>query len=316
MFFEVAGITVPIWIPPLVAFIISFFTSMAGISGAFILLPFQMSVLGFTGPAVSATNQVYNIISIPSGVLRYIHEGRMVWSLTWLVVIGTLPGVFIGAFLRVKYLPDPTSFKIFAGFVLLYICIRIFNDLFKKKHTDQDDPEKIFHQLIRNFNPVLSPSAEKEFPKVFVKKFNLKQMTYEFYGESYSVPTIKIFIISCFVGIVAGAYGIGGGAIMAPIFIALFGLPVYTVAGATLMATFVTSIASVAFYYFLDYTYPGVNARPDWLLGLLFGAGGVCGMYLGARSQKFIPARVIKWILGISILFLSLKYISEIFKLI
>jgi uncharacterized membrane protein YfcA len=31
------------WIPPLVAFVISFFTSMGGVSGAFLLLPFQMS---------------------------------------------------------------------------------------------------------------------------------------------------------------------------------------------------------------------------------------------------------------------------------
>jgi len=33
---------------------------MAGISGAFLLLPFQMSVLGFSTPSVSATNFLYN----------------------------------------------------------------------------------------------------------------------------------------------------------------------------------------------------------------------------------------------------------------
>ena len=40
MFFETAGIEVAIWIPPLVAFVISFFTSMSGLSGSFLLLPF------------------------------------------------------------------------------------------------------------------------------------------------------------------------------------------------------------------------------------------------------------------------------------
>ena len=44
------------WLPPVVAFVISFFTSMVGISGAFLLLPIQISFLGLTGPAVSATN--------------------------------------------------------------------------------------------------------------------------------------------------------------------------------------------------------------------------------------------------------------------
>jgi len=50
---------------------------MGGISGAFLLLPFQMSFLNFTSPSVSSTNFVYNIVAIPSGVYRYIKEGRM-----------------------------------------------------------------------------------------------------------------------------------------------------------------------------------------------------------------------------------------------
>ena len=56
-----------------------------------------MTFLGYTHPSVSATNQLFNIVAIPSGVYRYWKEGRMVWPLTAVVVIGTLPGVFIGA---------------------------------------------------------------------------------------------------------------------------------------------------------------------------------------------------------------------------
>ena len=97
MFFPLSGVTVDPWIPPLVAFAVSFLTSMGGVSGAFLLLPFQMSVLGYTSPSVSATNQLYNIVAIPSGVYRYWREGRMIWPLVWAVVAGTLPGVLIGA---------------------------------------------------------------------------------------------------------------------------------------------------------------------------------------------------------------------------
>ena len=35
-------------------------------------------------------------------------------------IAGT-PGVFIGYYLRIFYLPDPRAFKLFAGCVLLYI---------------------------------------------------------------------------------------------------------------------------------------------------------------------------------------------------
>jgi uncharacterized membrane protein YfcA len=44
-------------------------------------LPFQVSVLGFTSPAVSPTNLVYNIFAKPGGVYRYVREGRVVWPL-------------------------------------------------------------------------------------------------------------------------------------------------------------------------------------------------------------------------------------------
>jgi len=93
MLFPISGVEAPVWLLPLVAFGISFFTSMGGVSGAFLLLPFQVSILGYTTPSVSATNQVFNIVAIPSGVYRYIKEGRMLWPLTTSVIVRTLPGV-------------------------------------------------------------------------------------------------------------------------------------------------------------------------------------------------------------------------------
>ncbi|MDH3996015.1 MAG: sulfite exporter TauE/SafE family protein, partial [Desulfobulbaceae bacterium] len=41
MHFTVSGVETSIFIPPLIAFVISFFSSMAGITGAFLILPFQ-----------------------------------------------------------------------------------------------------------------------------------------------------------------------------------------------------------------------------------------------------------------------------------
>jgi len=33
-----------------------------------------------------------------------------------------------------------------------------------------------------------------------------------------------------------------------------------------------------------------MSVAPDWFLGIMFGLGGMAGMYLGARFQKFVPA--------------------------
>ncbi len=128
--FPVSGVKINILLPPILAMTVAFFTSMGGISGAFLLLPFQMSVLGYTAPSVSGTNHVYNVFSIPSGVYRYIREGRMAWPLMWVVIAGTLPGVFLGYFIRVRYLTAPGTFKVFAGLVLAAIGLRLVRDAF------------------------------------------------------------------------------------------------------------------------------------------------------------------------------------------
>lgn len=318
MLFQTAGVEVAPWIPPLVAFVVSFFTSMGGVSGAFLLLPFQMSFLGYTNPSVSATNQLFNIVAIPSGVYRYCREGRMVWPLTWVVIAGTLPGVFIGAIVRVAYLPNPRHFKLFAAGVLIYIGLKMVRDLLKKNsgNTNKVNSEKRFQEALRRHRSMSDDqvmSGNYTQPVVSVTHFNLKRLGYTFLDEAFDVSFWGIFTLSFVVGIVGGIYGIGGGSIIAPFFVTVFELPVYTVAGAALMGTFVTSVAGVAFYQAIAPYFPNVSVAPDWFLGILFGLGGMAGMYLGARCQKFFPAKAIKWMLACIIIFTALKYAAAFF---
>lgn len=313
MLFQTAGIDVQPWIPPLVAFVISFFTSMGGVSGAFLLLPFQMSFLGYTAPSVSATNQLFNVVAIPSGVYRYWKEGRMVWPLTLIVVVGTLPGVLIGAIIRVVFLPDPKHFKMFAALVLLYISTRMIRDLLSKNSESRpkNRGESQFFEEVRSLKKSeisTAQSTRTRLPTVRLTHLTLRQFGYTFYEEKFTVSTWGVFSLSLVVGIIGGTYGIGGGAIIAPFLVTFFGLPIYTIAGAALMGTLVTSIAGVAFYQVLAVIYPNLSIAPDWLLGVLFGLGGMAGMYLGAKCQKHVPAQTIKWMLATIILFTALKY--------
>jgi len=292
MYFPVADIELSPFIPPLVACAISFFTSMAGVSGAFLLLPFQISILGFTSPAVSSTNHLFNVIAIPGGIYRFIKEGRMLWPLTWLVVIGTLPGVVAGVLIRILYLPSPESFKIFVGLVLLYIGIRLCLDLVRKKA------------------PPKTPQTNKQF-EISDTHLDIHSLQYTFNGNSYRINTSAVICLSLVVGLIGGIYGIGGGAIIAPFFVTIFKLPVHTVAGASLMGTFITSFIGVLFFQLLSLSSlaPDQVIAPDYTLGILFGLGGVVGIYLGATTQRYLPANVIKTILATIILFTSAKYI-------
>ncbi|MBF0459430.1 MAG: sulfite exporter TauE/SafE family protein [Nitrospirae bacterium] len=304
MVFPVSGVKANVLLVPLVSMVISFFTSMGGISGAFLLLPFQMSFLNYTAPSVSGTNHVFNIVAIPSGVYRYIKEGRMAWPLTWVVVIGTLPGVFIGYYVRIFYLPDPRVFKLFVGCVLMYIGIRLLKEFIIRKSAST-----VSKTLDDKFKTNAGISSEAVVKTISV---SIKKIEYEFWGETFSFKPVSMFILSFVVGIIGGAYGIGGGSMIAPFCVAIFRLPVYTIAGAALMGTFITSLAGAIFFSVIPAT-GGVSANPDWLLGALFGVGGFIGMYLGAKTQKHVPQKIIKLALGVVIVFLAAKYIIQFF---
>jgi hypothetical protein len=262
---------------------------------------------------------LFNIVAIPSGVYRYWREGRMVWPLAWIVVAATLPGVFIGAFVRINYLPDARNFKLFAAAVLFYIGLKMVLDLMGKKagNAEKVAAEKRFQELVRDQRgPEAGDIDSGSGKRAGVTNCHFtsnRLLCYTFYGEQFSVQFWGIFALSFVVGIVGGIYGIGGGAIIAPFFITIFGLPVYSVAGAALLGTFVTSVAGVVFYQVLAPFYPSVSVAPDWLLGLLFGLGGMGGMYLGARCQKFMPAKAIKWMLAGIIVFTATNYLGDFF---
>ncbi len=296
--FPTSGVTTNVLIPPIVAFIISFFTSMGGVSGAFLLMPYQVSFLNYTSPGVSGTNFIFNVVAIPSGVYRYQKEKRIPWPLAWIIMLGTVPGIIIGYYIRIKILPDPKSFKFFVGLVLLYIGIRLFSDAFKKKKTASQ----------KKFDQKLSGEAT-----VKTISFSLKKTVYEFWGERFAFNTIGVFILAFVIGVIGGAYGIGGGSIMAPFLVTFFRLPVHSIAGACLMGTATASVFGVIYYALLP-SPEGLQTKPDWLLGLLFGLGGAFGMYLGARMQKHMPQKYIKLILSVLIVYIALRYVIQFFS--
>jgi len=290
--FTVSGVETSIFIPPLIAFVISFFSSMAGITGAFLILPFQMSALGFVTPSVSATNFLYNVVGTPGGILRYMREGRMVWPLALAITIGTLPGVLVGYYIRVRYLPDPRSFKLFVGVILMYIGMRVVK------------------KIIRTGGA--SATGENGNFTVSNVTYSLSRMGFDFQAQRVEFSLAAIIILSLVVGVIGGIYGIGGGAIIAPFCVAFLNIPVHTVAGAAMFGTFVTSIVGVAVYSLIPF-YNGQTAPPDWFLGLLFGIGGLLGMYLGATCQKYVPERIIQAILALIIFAVSINYILQFF---
>ncbi len=265
---------------PFIAFVVGLLTVQAGVSGAFLLLPVQISLLGITSPVASATNLAYNLIAIPVAILRFKQEKRVLLPLILAITSGAIPGVILGSFLRTTFLLNPKPFKLFVGIVLGLLGIRL-----------------LLPQKRQNLSVT----------QVKIKRHSFLKVEFGFGQRVFSFSPILIFFITLLTSTISGAYGIGGGALLSPLLISAFRLPPHAIASATLSGTFVTSGIGVISYIKFGYS-------PNWKIAALFGIGGMGGMYIGARLQKHIPSFLIKLILGLLIFVPAFKYILSYFR--
>ncbi|MFD6892011.1 TSUP family transporter [Streptomyces sp. NPDC059957] len=99
--------------------LIAVITAPVGVSGAVFLLPVQLSVFAVPSPAVTPTNLLYNVVAGPGALLRHHRTGTLHGPLVRRLVLGTLPGVVVGAVIRVFAIPGPVVFKALVAAFLL-----------------------------------------------------------------------------------------------------------------------------------------------------------------------------------------------------
>ncbi len=257
------------------AFLIAVLATPAGVSGAVLLLPFQVSVLGTPSPAVTPTNLLYNVVATPGALYRYWRQGQTGGTLAWLLIAGTLPGVIAGSVIRVELLPSPQVFDLVVAAVLL--------------------PLGSWLALTRPAGAAGPAGAAVPGGDAPAAR------------PGRALPRPVLILLAVAVGCVGGIYGIGGGSILAPVLIGT-GRPPSDVAPAALASTFVTSVAGVVTFTVLALHQSGPVA-PDWPTGLTLGLGGLLGAYTGARIQSRLPDVLIRRLLGILVVAIACRYL-------
>lgn len=108
-----------------IAFVVATVTTPAGVSGAVLLVPVQVSILGAANPALTPTNLLYSVIATPGALAGY--RTRDV-RLIRLLAAGTAPGIVIGAILRVTLLAGAQTFFVVIACVLLPLGVALVLD--------------------------------------------------------------------------------------------------------------------------------------------------------------------------------------------
>ena len=241
--------------------LIAVVTAPVGVSGAVFLLPVQLSVLGVPSPAVTPTNLLFNVVAGPGALVRYRRTGHLTGPLARRLVAGTLPGVVVGAVIRVFAVPGPQIFRLLVAAFLLPLGVWL---------------------CLRTVRPIARPASVGAAP--------------DGPGAEAPPPGVSVTVLAAGVGVIGGIYGIGGGSIVGPI-LAGRGVPMAMVAPAALASTFVTSVVGALTFAVLGLT-AGGDVAPVWNLGLLCGLGGLIGGYVGAWLQPRLPEAGLRLLLG------------------
>ncbi len=119
----------------------------------------------------------------------------------------------------------------------------------------------------------------------------------------YNVSFWPAFIISLIVGILSGLFGIGGGSIMVPAMILLFGLPVHIATATSMFMILFISIISASTHIALGHI--------AWEYVFFFIPGAWIGGTIGAKVNQKITGGILEWFLRIILIIIGVRLIIE-----
>ncbi|QSS99441.1 sulfite exporter TauE/SafE family protein [Pontibacillus sp. ALD_SL1] len=268
----------------LIMLIIGFFTafvgSIAGIGGGTILVPSMLFLHNVSESFEWATPQKIVGISVVvmiftglSSTIAYWKSKRIDYKTGLIFLIGCLPGGVFGSWFN--QFVDTKTFSIAFGAIMIVISL-----LFFLPRPDRSKSSKSTKWLHIN------------------RSFTLDEKTYH-----YQIHIIGGFLLAFFVGALSGLFGIGGGSLMVPAMILLFGLPPHVATATSMFIILFLSISSSSTHVLLGHV--------PWLYTLCFIPGAWVGGTIGAKLNQRMNGKTVEWILRMILILIGVRLIWD-----
>jgi len=257
--------------------IASFIGSLVGLGGGMILIPLLLALHKFipsfswaTPHTIVGISLVLIVFTALSSTISYIKQQRVDKKSGLLFLLGSIPGGIIGSWLN-QFVPAE-KFTLYFGLLMIVMSLLLF---IKREEKAQ---------------PFISTGSKRIF--------TLNGVEYQ-----YAVNKWLAISISFIVGILSGLFGIGGGAIMVPTMILLFGFPPQIATATSMFMIFFVSLFSATTHVFLGHI--------DWQYVLVFIPAAWIGGKLGAYTNQKLTGNAVKWILRIILILVGIQLIFE-----
>ncbi len=296
-------IYVPIWHLLWMGLWTGYAMGVVGEATGIFSLPYSMSILQFNSVHISPTDLVVTFLN-PFGALFGFRREKQ-WNLDlaiWLC-IGAAVGAQIGPFLRVHYLSDPVPFKAAVGLALLFLGGHLIYEAtprhIKSMPSKQRLEEKFALEVEQRLKNNQLPSGLPEDIRIHTVEKNFRVITIEFWGERWTLSVPILLGIGLGVGIVASTFGVGGGFLLVSILTTFFHLPMYVLVAATIPFVITLSAMGLISYTLTVPLLSGNYVAPEWAWGFFVASAAICGSWAASKTQKFVPEKSLKVMLGV-----------------
>jgi uncharacterized protein len=260
-----------------IGIITAFIGALMGLGGGVVLIPSLLFLAQIseafswvTPQSVVGISLIAMVFTALSSTIAYLKSGRVDYKTGLLFLVGSVPGGMIGSWLN-QYI-ETDNFLLYFGLLIIVVSMVFF--------------------LKRD------PSQPKTLQGKPSRRMELNGEVY-----TYHVPIWTAFFVSLVVGALSGLFGIGGGSIMVPVMILLFGMPAHIAIATSMFMIFFVSIIGAGSHITLGHIV--------WEYAFLFIPGAWIGGKLGAKVNQLLTGKVLEGILRIVLIVIGIRMIYQ-----
>jgi len=269
MYFPIAGVTVnPLFLAG-VGFLVGLLGGLFGVGGGFLAGP-MMYLVGVPMNFVIGTDLAHMTGKAIVAARRHRTLGHVDIKLGLLMVVGTVPGVEIGARI-IEGLEASGSIDLVVGIAYIVILLAIGG------FTCWESLRAM--QLVRAERMEARDALAFRGVTRRVHRFNLPPLISLPNSGIESISLWVVLGVSFLTGLLAGVLGVGGGFVRMPMMVYLMGVPTHVAVGTDLFEVVISAGFGTLTH--------ALKGNVDILIALVMHTGAAIGAQIGAVSTRF-----------------------------
>ena len=292
-------------LPALTGVVIGVVSGMFGIGGGTVMVPIFRLVFGMTAIASTATSLFAIIPTSISGATTHLRNKTCVLQLGLTAGLGGACTSAFGVWLATI---SPSWLVMLAAAIIIGVsAANMLRKAYAMKPVAKTEPASLVSAESASDAASASPaeqssdqSSDQPAAEDSTQSSASSSVAHsETYGFSLTPKNIAIgALIGMAAGVASGYVGVGGGFLMVPLMVSVFGLPMKRASGTSLIAVMILAVPGVI--------EQGILGNINYLAGLILAAGSIPGAILGANLIRYVPERALRAAFGVFLIFAAI----------